>query len=452
MSYADDLELYAVDFILCKIMYALPEPSSNHLRYQLEEAIGWCDRLFGAIKPQALYERPISLRHPAIFYYGHLPAFAWNQIFRGVLKRRSFNEPFDVLFERGIDPPEDSVGQTDSRFDWPSIGEIERYKGNVEDELFKLYFEGEAINEALHIVLEHYWMHAETLIYLIHQLPHEMKNPIAYERKTAAVVNDYTARVTVPAGYATLGAKRDETEFSWCNEYDEHRVYIPGFSIDKYKVTNGAYLEFVENGGYERERLWDDQGWKWIQSTGRAHPHFWFKRDGNWFLRDLFEDISLPLDWPVYVSHAEAAAYARFKGAELPSEEEFHRAAYGSGTGSERPQPWGFNLPMEGKGNFGFRSLSPAPVGAYPHGTSEYGVADLIGNGWEWTRTIFAPFAGFKALPTYPGYSADFFDSRHYVLKGASPVTADKLVRRSFRNWFRPNYPYTYSSFRCVYR
>jgi formylglycine-generating enzyme required for sulfatase activity len=73
-----------------------------------------------------------------------------------------------------------------------------------------------------------------------------------------------------------------------------------------------------------------------------------------------------------------------------------------------------------------------------------------MGNGWEWTSTPFAPFPGFEPLAAYRGYSADFFDGRHYVLKGASPRTAPSLVRRSFRNWFQPWYPFPYATFRCV--
>ena len=73
-----------------------------------------------------------------------------------------------------------------------------------------------------------------------------------------------------------------------------------------------------------------------------------------------------------------------------------------------------------------------------------------MGNGWEWTSSVFAPFAGFAPLPSYPEYSADFFDHQHYVMKGASPATARDLVRRSFRNWFRAQYPYVYATFRLV--
>ncbi len=90
------------------------------------------------------------------------------------------------------------------------------------------------------------------------------------------------------------------------------------------------------------------------------------------------------------------------------------------------------------------------PAGSFPRGASAWGVRDLVGNGWEWTSTVFEPFPGFAPMPSYPQYSADFFDGKHYVLKGASPATAKELVRQSFRNWFRATYPYVYAKFRTV--
>jgi formylglycine-generating enzyme required for sulfatase activity len=143
----------------------------------------------------------------------------------------------------------------------------------------------------------------------------------------------------------------------------------------------------------------------------------------------------------VYVSFAEALAYARWKHADLMTEAEFHRAAEGA--------PWG----DPGTANIGFTNWAPTPVGAYRNGASRWGVLDLVGNGWEWTRTKFAPFPGFTAWArTYPGYSADFFDDQHFVMLGGSWATDPALARRSFRNWFQPHYPYVFATFRTVRR
>jgi formylglycine-generating enzyme required for sulfatase activity len=148
----------------------------------------------------------------------------------------------------------------------------------------------------------------------------------------------------------------------------------------------------------------------------------------------MFEEAVLPLDGPVYVSHAEASAYARWAGKKLPTEQQWQRGA----------------LETQPRSNADFRSWDPTPVNAFPETRSAFGAVEMIGNGWEWTSSIFAPFAGFKPFPFYPGYSANFFDGQHFVMKGGSPRTAACMLRPSFRNWFQPHYPYVYAGFRCV--
>ena len=125
-------------------------------------------------------------------------------------------------------------------------------------------------------------------------------------------------------------------------------------------------------------------------------------------------------------------------------EAQYHRAAFG------KPDGEAAALPGNGGGNKDFRFWDPVPVNATPDDVSAWGISQLGGNGWEWTQTVFAPFEGFESTPYYPGYSADFFDGQHYVVKGASPRTAAQLTRRSFRNWYRSEYPYTYTGFRLV--
>ena len=164
----------------------------------------------------------------------------------------------------------------------------------------------------------------------------------------------------------------------------------------------------------------------------------------------MFGTIPLPLSWPVYVSHAEASAFARWAGRKLPTEAQWHRAAYGAPDGTERAYPWGEAPPEEAHGNFHHQRWDAAPVDAHPAGASAFGVFDLLGNGWEWTSTAFGPLPGFEPFSFYPGYSANFFDGKHFVMKGGSPRTDACMLRRSFRNWFQPHYPYVYATFRCV--
>jgi formylglycine-generating enzyme required for sulfatase activity len=215
---------------------------------------------------------------------------------------------------------------------------------------------------------------------------------------------------------------------------------VPAFEIDRHDVTNARFLEFVDGGGYHDPRWWRPEDWRWIESESIEHPRFWEREGDRWYWRGMFETLPLPLSWPVYVSHAEAAAFARWSGARLPTEAEFQRAA--SGSAAYRT--------VASCGAFDFSTWDPVPAGSDPAGASVWGVEDLIGNGWEWTSTPFAPFPGFRAMGSYPEYSADFFDGEHFVMKGASPATARELLRPTFRNWFRARYPYVYATFRCA--
>ena len=108
--------------------------------------------------------------------------------------------------------------------------------------------------------------------------------------------------------------------------------------------------------------------------------------------------------------------------------------------------------PQRTFGNFDFARWSPVPVNAFPEGRSAFGVHGMLGNGWEWTSTEFAPFPGFEPFPFYRGYSADFFDGKHFVMKGGSARTAACMLRRTFRNWFQAHYQFIYTGFRCVSR
>ena len=422
------------------------------------EARALTDELFSVVRPESFYERPIPERHRILFYLGHLEAFDWNLIGRNILALNSFHGEFDRLFAFGIDPVGGGL-PSDQPSDWPSISEVYRYNQRVRQTLDaalgKVAFSDPTLpllrdGYALHVALEHRLMHAETFAYMLHQLPLESKLPQRQVSLPAAP--PAAARmVNIPAGVATLGMARIEGDtFGWDNEFETQRVTVPEFAIDVYNVTNRQFLEFMRAGGYEDRRIWTESDWDWKAEPGIEHPLSWELRGDRWFYRAMFEEIPLPLDWPVYVSHAEASAYARWMGKELPTEAQFHRAAFGTANGAEREYPWGNQPPQPHLGNFDFQRWDPAAIGSYPSGASAFGVADLVGNGWEWTSTVFAPLPGFQAFPFYPGYSADFFDGKHFVMKGGSARTARQLLRRSFRNWFQPHYPYVFAKFRCV--
>lgn len=393
--------------------------------------------LFAAVTPDAYYDAPIPLRHPFVFYDGHLPAFAHLVLHERALGGAAIDERLEILFERGIDPAGLDAAARHRRDDWPARVEVERFGAACDAALIADISNARlddprnpllAGAQALFTILEHEEMHQETLSYIINRLPAGAK------RGDGGTVRDVSPPAhepcAIPAGRATLGREHG-SGFGWDNEFGIDVVDVAAFGIDVHDVTNGAYLAFVQ--------------------AGAPVPPFWFRRDGDWWLRGAFADVPLPLSWPVYASHDQADAFCAWSGARLPTEAEYHRAAFGTPAGEERPFPWGAQPPGPQHGNFGFRRFDPEPAGSSPAGASAWGVEDLVGNGWEWTSTPFAPFTGFVPMASYPQYSTDFFDGRHYVLKGASPVTSSNLVRRSFRNWFFADYPYMYATFRRVY-
>jgi gamma-glutamyl hercynylcysteine S-oxide synthase len=382
----------------------------------LESARACTDALFSRVRPDSMYERPILERHRIVFYLGHLEAFDWNLMCRGPLDVPSFQAGFDKLFAFGIDPDSSGLPQ-DRPADWPGLEEVNVYNSRVRNTLDSVL--GEVPQILLHVAIEHRLMHAETFAYMLHNLPYDRKTgPRAAPRVDGRQPEPRMAEI--PGGKALLGLDEGEA-FGWDNEYQRHSVDVAPFAIGKYKVANGEYLAFVE--------------------AGAAAPPFWVFRSGRWFYRGMFEEIPLPLDWPVYVSHEQAAAYSAWAGKRLPREAEYQRAAFGSGDGT------GLSLDPA-RDNFDFHEWDPVSVGSSRE--NQFGVAQLVGNGWEWTSTVFQPFPGFEPFPFYPGYSANFFDGQHYVMKGASQRTAAKLVRPSFRNWFRSSYSYAYATFRVV--
>jgi iron(II)-dependent oxidoreductase len=432
--------------------------SSRDLFARLADARWRTDELFGVVKEAYLYERPIPERHRIVFYIGHLEAFDWNLLREAVPMRAPWNPDFDRLFAFGIDPVDGGL-PSDQPGDWPAVDAVRRYNAEIRESLdvgFELAARaangnGSAtLDQLLHVAIEHRLMHEETLSYMFHQLPFEQKNRHAQAAVPAA--NTFRPEmIEIPAGRATLGLLRgDASSFGWDNEYEQYKVEVPAFRIDRYMVTNGQFLTFVDASGYERPDLWTAEDWRWRTERNIRHPVFWKREHEQWFWRGMFDQIPLPLDWPVYVSYAEACAYAHWADKSLPTEPQWHRAAYGTPEDGERQFPWGNELPSPRRGNFDFERWDPVPVNACPESRSRFGVEGLLGNGWEWTSSVFAPFPGFQAFPFYPGYSANFFDGKHLTMKGGSSRTAACMLRRSFRNWFQAHYQYTYAGFRCV--
>ncbi|MGC5019105.1 ergothioneine biosynthesis protein EgtB [Micromonospora sp. DT47] len=299
---------------------------------------------------------------------------------------------------------------------------------------------------AFGMIVQHEQQHDETML-ATHQLrsgPAVLDAPPPPEPRARVA-----GEVLVPAGPFTMGTSTDPWALD--NERPAHIVDLPAYVIDAAPVTNGAYREFVADGGYDDPRWWSGAGWRHRTEAGLTAPMHW-RRDGDGWAYHRFGRWSpVRHDEPVvHVSFFEAQAYAAWAGRRLPTEAEWEKAArWDPATGRSRRYPWGDEDPSTAHANLGQRHLWPAPVGAYPAGASPLGVHQLIGDVWEWTSTTFRGHPGFAAFP-YREYSEVFFGDDYQVLRGGSFGTDRSACRGTFRNWDYPIRRQIFSGFRCA--
>jgi iron(II)-dependent oxidoreductase len=257
--------------------------------------------------------------------------------------------------------------------------------------------------------------------------------------------------VPVAGGEFVMGT--DDRAFALDNERNAHIVDLPDFLIDTTPVTNGAFVEFIEDGGYKRRELWDEKGWEYIKEEGINAPKHWYQPEHHswWTQRFGFDEPLNPKAPVVHVSWYEADAYARWAGKRLPTEEEWEKAASWDPvtTGTKRLYPWGVEPPSPTRANLDQLAFGAAEVGAYPEGASAYGVLDMVGDVWEWTATDFYAYPGFEAFP-YRKYSEIFFGPDYKVLRGGSWATRPAAICNTFRNWDFPIRRQLFVGFRCA--
>ncbi|WDV34573.1 ergothioneine biosynthesis protein EgtB [Streptomyces sp. AD16] len=325
-------------------------------------------------------------------------------------------------------------------------------RGRALDVLAAAPVEGERLTAsgfAFGMVAQHEQQHDETML-ITHQLrrgPAVLDAPAPPGPAPDAPLPGPEA--LVPGGPFTMGTSAEPWALD--NERPAHRRDVPAFWLDTAPVTCGAYLRFIEDGGYDEERWWHPAGWRTVLEHGLTAPLFW-RREGTTWLRRRFGVVEpVPADEPVvHVSWYEADAYARWAGRRLPTEAEWEKAArFDPATGRARRYPWGDADPGPGHANLGQRHLRPAPAGAYPAGRSPLGVGQLIGDVWEWTESDFLPYPGFAPFP-YREYSEVFFGDAHKVLRGGSFGVDAVACRGTFRNWDLPVRRQIFAGFRTA--
>jgi 5-histidylcysteine sulfoxide synthase/putative 4-mercaptohistidine N1-methyltranferase len=402
------------------------------------------EQLFEVLSGDEAYVvKPIALRHPLIFYFGHTATFFINKLVLAGLIKQRINPGFESMFAIGVDEMSwDDL--SDVRYDWPGVDAVRAYRRAVRAAV------GELIESApltlpigwqdpfwiILMGIEHERIHLETSSVLIrqHQLkyvqPHPAWTPCRDSGK--APINELLA---IPASELRLGRDRADPQiYGWDNEFGRHDASTAAFQASRYLVSNQEFLAFVEAGGYADDSLWLDEGAAWKKYAQAEHPTFWIKDGAQWRLRLMLEEVAMPWDWPVETNYHEAKAFCHWKArisgqpVRLPSEDEWQVLRQFAGIA---------NLPGDQPANLGLdEAASSCPVNRFAHGP----LFDVIGNVWQWLETPIYPFAGFEVHPIYDDFTTPTFDERHNLLKGGSWIScgneAAPISRYAFRRHF----------------
>ena len=402
----------------------------------------------------------LSIVNPLRWEIGHIAWFQEYWVLRHLNHRVPILEGADTLYDSARVAHE-------TRWDLPLASKAETiaYMQGVLDQVVDLYGEKEDAGELsdddayfLSLVLLHEDMHAEAITYsrqtLGFSVPRfEMVDASPQSNPDKEVMDDPLRDVEIPGGLFLLGSIPGK-RFAFDNEMVAHEVQVQPFKISRTAVINAQYAAFVGDGGYERQELWSDAGWRWRESTGAKHPVYWRFIDGKWWRRYFNEMVQLEDYLPVlHVNWWEADAFCRWAGRRLPTEAEWEVAAGaepttdGHGiTTHKRQFPWGDEAPTPDRANLDWHSMGCIDVRALPSGDSAFGCRQMIGNVWEWIASDFKPYPGFVAGP-YKEYSAPWFGD-HKVLRGGCWATRSHLIHNNYRNFYTPDRRDVWAGFR----
>jgi len=402
---------------------------------------------------EAYYKKPISLRHPLIFYFGHTATFFINKFLLAGLIDQRIDPRLESMFAIGVD--EMSWDDLDeAHHEWPTVAEVRAYRdkaravidGVIRNTPFSLPIGWDDPFWAVLMGVEHERIHLETSSVLMRQHAlHYIKPHPDWEPCRDSGPAPTNALVSIPAGKVTLGRPFTDPVYGWDNEYGHHQAAVSAFQASRYLVSNGEFLAFVEAGGYADDRLWDEEGLGWRNYARAEHPTFWVPSADGWKLRLLTAEVPMPWDWPVETNCLEARAFCRWKSAQsgqpvrLPTEDEWNRI-YDHVRLTDVPHdaPAAANLHLD-------HWASSCPVTRFNHGE----LADVVGNVWQWCETPTYPFDGFEVHPIYDDFTSPTFDDRHNIIKGGSWVSAGNESRHVSRYAFRRHF-FQHAGFRYV--
>jgi ergothioneine biosynthesis protein EgtB len=307
----------------------------------------------------------------------------------------------------------------------PTVEEVYRYRAYVDQHMtaFLEGLHGETLDRWSSVVelgLHHEQQHQELLLT-------DVKYNFACNPLRPAYVS-----LDIPTRVPTLGPLRwvsflegvcwighDGQGFAFDNEFPRHRSFVERFELASRLVTNGEYLAFMDDGGYERPELWLSMGWDTVQREGWQAPLYWEQQDGSWWMMTLAGMRPVSETEPVcHVSYYEADAYARWADARLPTEAEWEVAA----------------MPLPIRGNFvEHQTFHPIPVSQIDTAVP---LVQIFGDVWEWTQSHYSPYPGYTASLGALGEYNGKFMANQFVLRGGSCATSVSHIRHTYRNFF----------------
>lgn len=365
---------------------------------------------------------------PAKWHAAHTSWFFETFILKNILV--SFN-PFDLEYEYLFNSYYNSIGEQYPReqrglITRPSLARILEYRKFVDREMCKVMQRTDVnFTNLINLGLEHEQQHQELLLMDIKNL--FSRNPClpAY-KKIKLIENKHSAIDWVEFKSEEHNLGYDGSEFHFDNETPVHRQIIPSFKIASRLITNGEYLDFINDGGYRDSNLWLSDGWSYISKNNINHPLYWSKKNNYWNEFTLTGITEISPDTPVcHVSFFEADAFATWLNCRLPTEYELEIAA---------------------------KSAAPKQqeVSMHPSGGNHKFLNDFYSNTWQWTNSAYLPYPGFKTASGAIGEYNGKFMSNQMVLKGSSCVTPKNHSRHSYRNFFYPHQRWPFTGIRLA--
>ena len=431
------------------------EDKREEIREYFHKTYSFFEKLFDCFSGEdVFYLKPESTRHPIIFYFGHTATFFINKLLVANVMDERINAHYESMFAVGVDEMNwDDMDK--SHYAWPKVSEIKAYRNTVREKIdtlistlpLSLPISQEDPMWIILMGIEHERIHMETSSVLHRQLPIEyIKDNGYFPRCNEVNEAPLNEMICIEGGNIILGKEKNHHLYGWDNEYGKKEVEVSSFKASKFLVSNGEFLHFVNDKGYENESFWDEEGLDFLKRKEVSSPVFWIAQDkAAYKYRAMLEEMDMPLNWPVDVNYLEAKAFCKWKSAKegkvyrLLTEAEWHRLYQRAGIK---------DLPLfdDRKANVNFRYwASSSPVDSFAFGD----VYDVMGNVWQWTESHMDAYEGFEVHPAYDDFSVPTFDGKHNLLKGGSWASTGNELMKHSRYAFRRHF-YQHAGFRYV--